>query len=119
MAEDLEITKSTSEKALHRLLPKRTTGTRTVLYHNDQNVNRNPKELAYIHDSDDESTVKHSNFSKDVTIPTCVNANYISDEEDEDWGEPNKAPVPGNGLRRSKRVMENSEPMKRRISNAL
>ena len=94
-------------------------GTRTVLYHNDQNVNENAREPTYIHDSDDDRTVKHSNCSKGVASPTCVNANYISDNEDEDWGKPRTAPVPENGLRRSKRVMENSEPMKKRVSNVL
>ena len=106
MIEDLEITESTSEKVLHCLLPKGTAGTQTVLYHNDQNMNRNAKEPACIHDSDEDSTVKHSNCSKDVAFPTCVNANYVSDDEDEAWDEPNKASVPGNGLRQSKRVME-------------
>ena len=50
-------------------------------------------------DNDNDSTVKYSNCSKDVAIPTCVNANYISDNEDDAWGKPNEAPVPGNGLR--------------------
>ena len=60
----------------------------------------------YIHDSDDDRRVKHSNCSKSVTRPTCVNANYISDDKDEDWDKPRTAPVPGNVLRRSKRVTE-------------
>ena len=106
LIEDLEIGKATSEKVLHRLLPKRTAGTQIVLYHDGQNVNGNVEEPAYIYDSDDESTVQHSNCSKDVVIPTCVNTNYISGDEDEDWDEPSSTPVPGNGLRRSKRVMQ-------------
>ena len=69
-------------------------------------MNGNAKEPAYIHDSDDDSEVKHSNCSKDVAISTCVKANYISDDEDEDLGEPNKTPVTGNRLCQSKRVME-------------
>ena len=106
LIEDLEITKSTSEKVLHRLLPKQTTGTRTVLYHNDQDVTGSAEEPAYIYDSDDGSTVKHSNFSKDVAIPICVNTNYISDDENENMGEPSSTPAPGNELRRSKSVMQ-------------
>ena len=69
-------------------------------------MNGNARAPAYIHDSDDDITVKHSNCSKGVTSQTCVGANYISDDEDEDWGKPHMAPVPGNGLRRSKRVMK-------------
>ena len=68
-------------------------------------MNGNAEEPAYSYDSDDDSTVKYSNCSKDVVIPTCVNTNFISGDEDEDWGEPSRAPVPGNGLQRSKRVM--------------
>ena len=80
-------------------------GTRTVLYHNDQDINWSAEEPAYICDNGGDSTVKHSNCSKDVAIPTCVNTNCISDNENEDWDEPSSA-VPGNGLQRSKRVMQ-------------
>ena len=36
--EDLVVDSDTSNKLLHRLLPKNTAGTRTILYHNDLNV---------------------------------------------------------------------------------
>ena len=61
-------------------------------------MNGKAEDPTYIYDSNNDSTVKHSNCSKDVVIPTCVNTNYISADEEEDWGEPSSAPVPGNGF---------------------
>ena len=69
-------------------------------------MDENTKEPAYIYDSNDDCTVKHSNCRKDVDTRNKGDANYIFDDEDEDWSKPNTNPVPGNGLRQSRRVMQ-------------